>query len=220
TSNAAVHGNIVVLSDGAIDESMSNPGNASASNPIYLLNEEQKQYVEKDERGRPLASLESYMVAAMPIPETSGTGRRRRYLMVRGLCDPAISAEVHRLRLQPGGAWFSDAGVEPVGKNPDGTESAEQAIQAVLGAGIAREIGSDYYKRPLKPGDFFEVGARKWVVTGVLDSAGSTFDSEVWVKMQIAGPMFGRENWTTCILRTSVPDRSAEMAAALTQEVK
>jgi hypothetical protein len=220
TGNAAVPGNIVILSDGAIDESMSNLGNASSSNPIYLLNEEQKQYIERDDQGRPLVSLEAYMVAAQPIPETSGTGRRRRFLMIRGLTEPAMTAQVHRLRLKEGGAWFSEAGVEPLGKNKDGAETTEQAIQAVLGAGMAREMGNDVYKRPLEPGDYFEVGPRKWVVTGVLDSAGSTFDSEVWVKMQIAGPMFGKENWTTCILRTTVPDRGKEFAEALTTEVK
>jgi hypothetical protein len=220
TGNAAVPGNLVLLSDGAIDESMSNLGNASSSNPIYFLNEDQKQYVERDDHGRPLVSLEAYMVAAQPIPETSGTGRRRRFLMIRGLSDPAMTARVHRLRLKDGGAWFSEAGVEPLDKKKDGSQTTEQAIQAVLGAGMAREMGNDVYKRPLEPGDYFEIGPRKWVVTGVLDSAGSTFDSEVWVKMQIAGPMFGKENWTTCILRTTVPESGREMADALTREVK
>jgi hypothetical protein len=220
TGNAAVPGNIVILSDGAIDESMSNLGNASSSNPIYLLNEEQKQYIDRDQHGQPLVSLEAYMVAAQPIPESSGTGRRRRFLMIRGMTDPAMTAQVHRLRLKQGGHWFSDAGVEPVGKNKDGTDTAEQAIQAILGAGMAREMGNDVYKRPLEPGDHFEIGPRQWVVTGVLDSAGSTFDSEVWVKMQIAGPMFGKENWTTCILRTTVPEYGKEFADALTTEVK
>jgi len=220
TGNAAVPGNIVILSDGALDESMSNLGNASSSNPIYLLNEEQKQYIAHDDYGRPIVSLEAYMVAAQPIPESAGSGRRRRFLMIRGLSDPAMTAQVHRLRLKNGGAWFSEAGVEPLGKNTDGTETKDQAIQAVLGAGMAREMGNDVYKRPLEPGDYFEVGPRKWVVTGVLDSAGSTFDSEVWVKMQIAGPMFGKENWTTCILRTTVPENGRDMADALTKEVK
>jgi hypothetical protein len=218
TGNAAVPGNIVLLSDGAIDESMSNLGNASSSNPIYFLNEDQKQYVERDQKGRPLVSLEAYMVGTQPIPETSGTGRRRRYLMIRGLSDPAMTARVHGLRLKDGGAWFSEAGVEPLDK--DGVQTTKQAIQAVLGAGMAREMGNDVYKRPLEPGDYFEIGPRKWVVTGVLDSAGSTFDSEIWVKMQIAGPMFGKENWTTCILRTTVPESGREMADALTKEVK
>ena len=218
TGNAAVPGNLVLLSDGAIDESMSNLGNASSSNPIYFLNEDQKQYVERDDHGRPLVSLEAYMVAAQPIPETSGTGRRRRFLMIRGLSDPAMTARVHGLRLKDGGAWFSEAGVEPLDK--DGVQTTKQAIQAVLGAGMAREMGNDVYKRPLEPGDYFEIGPRKWVVTGVLDSAGSTFDSEIWVKMQIAGPMFGKENWTTCILRTTVPESGREMADALTKEVK
>jgi ABC-type lipoprotein release transport system permease subunit len=236
TGNAAVPGNIVLLSDGAIDESMSNLGNASSSNPIYFLNEDQKQYVARDSRDRPLVSLEAYMVAGQSIPATAGTRRpsyllrllgikpspprRRRFLMIRGLTDPAMTAQVHGLRLKDGGAWFSEAGVQPLGKNQDGTEMPEQAIQAVLGAGMAREMGNDVYKRPLEPGDFFDVGQRKWVVTGVLDSAGSTFDSEVWIKMQIAGPMFGKENWTTCILRTTVPESSKEIADALTKEVK
>ena len=46
-------------------------------------------------------------------------------------------------------------------------------IQAVLGEGIARELGHDYGKPSLEPGDVFDLGPRRWVVVGVLRSSGS-----------------------------------------------
>jgi hypothetical protein len=219
TGNSAQPGNIVILADGALDESMSSLGNASSTSPIYLLNQEQRQYVASDEHGEPLVSLESYIVAAQQVQDPQGRSKRR-FLQIRGLTEPAMTAQVHGLSLYPGGHWFSQAGVQPIGRLPNGQETSEQAIQAVLGEGIARVMGADLYQRPLQPGDLFEVGTHKWVVTGIMESAGSTFDSEVWAKMQIAGPLFGRENWTTCVLRTSMPEHSKEFADALTKEVK
>ena len=57
------------------------------------------------------------------------------------------------------------------------------SIQAVLGNGLAAELGNDRPERkPLVVGDTFPLGARTWKVVGILDSTGSTFDSEVWAK--------------------------------------
>ncbi|HKB41358.1 MAG TPA: FtsX-like permease family protein [Gemmataceae bacterium] len=89
---------------------------------------------------------------------------------------------------------------------------AGEAIQAVLGEGIARELGKDAGKESLKVGDIFEVGPRRWVVVGVLRSSGSTFDSEIWAKKQIVGPLFGKESYTTVVLRTA-DARAAEATA-------
>ena len=35
------------------------------------------------------------------------------------------------------------------------------------------------------------------VVVGVMQSSGSTFDSEVWAKAGVIGPMFGKETYTS-----------------------
>jgi ABC-type lipoprotein release transport system permease subunit len=109
--------------------------------------------------------------------------------------------------------------VQPIERNEKGEPTAEQAIQAIIGEGIARELGKDKYHRPLQIGDYFEARDRKWVVTGILHSAGSTFDSEVWAKMQIVGP-FGKEQWTTCIARVKEADNAGDLARELTKTVK
>jgi ABC-type antimicrobial peptide transport system permease subunit len=124
-----------------------------------------------------------------------------------------MSGRVHGLPLHPGSAWFSPAGVEIV---PDGTH----AIQAVLGEGIAREFGKDRGKETLVPGDFFELGPRRWIVTGVLRSSGSTFDSEIWAKRQLVGPIFGKESYTAVVLRTENAQTAKALATDLTKNFK
>jgi putative ABC transport system permease protein len=203
-------GNVVVLSDGAIDEAFSNLGYRDTSEIEWHSG------VVRDHEGRPLASWETYLIVNQPIPETRGGGRKRRFLQVRGLDDPARTGAVHGLPLHPGGAWFSAAGVQPLPEDRGGGE----AIQAVLGEGIARELGLDQGKPQLEVGDVFEAGPRRWVVVGLLQSSGSTFDSEVWAKRQIVGPVFGKETYTTVVLRTAGAEEAREMAKDLTANYK
>jgi putative ABC transport system permease protein len=219
TKNSAVAANIVILSDGALDESMSNMGTASGSSPIYFMNQAQRDLLAVDEQGNPLVSLEAYIVVAQPIIIDGKPNGRRRFLQLRGVSDTAMTARIHNLEMQPGSKWLSEAGVQPMERTENGEPTSEQAIQAVIGEGIAREMGKDKYHRPLQIGDYFEARDRKWVVTGILKSAGSTFDSEVWAKMQIVGP-FGKDQWTTCIARVKDQEFAADMARDLTATVK
>src|SRR5206468_4229372 len=150
------------------------------------------------------------------IPESRGGGRKRRFLQVRGLDDPARSGAVHGLPLHDGGAWFSGAGVQPL----PAAKGGGTAIQAVLGEGIARELGKDQQKEALEVGDVFEAGPSRWVVVGLLQSAGSTFDSEVWAKRQIVGPLFGKDSYTTVVLRTAGADEARAAAKDLAANYK
>src|ERR1700692_2513734 len=54
TKNSAVAAHIVILSDGALDESMSNMGTASGSSPIYFMNQAQRDLLAVNEQGNPL----------------------------------------------------------------------------------------------------------------------------------------------------------------------
>jgi ABC-type antimicrobial peptide transport system permease subunit len=135
----------------------------------------------------------------------------RRFVQVRGVQDPVLSGRVHNLPLHEGGAWFSE-----VQDLPDGTK----AIQAVLGEGMARELGKDQNKASLQPGDVFDLGPRKWVVTGVLKSSGSTFDSEIWAKQSRVGEMFGKPSFTTVVLRTADAGTAKATADDLTKNYK
>jgi putative ABC transport system permease protein len=195
--------NVLVLADGATDELFSNLGYGD------IKEIELRDGVLRDEENKPLASWEIYVLANQPIPNAPPTGRRRRFIQVRGVDDPARSGRVHNLPLHEG-AWFSSAGVGPVA-------GGDTAIQAVLGRGIAKELGKDKGNgsEPLVPGDAFELGGRTWVVAGVLESGGSTFDSEVWGKRDLVGSLYGKASYTTVVLRTRDAEAAQAMAADL-----
>jgi putative ABC transport system permease protein len=210
TAGSGHPGNVIVLSDGATDELFSNMAYDDRGDV------ERHPRVLRDENGRALCSAETYIVVNQPIPGAVAGGRQRRFIQVRGMDNPAMAGQVHGLPLHDGGAWFSPAGVETV---RDG-DSEEPVIQAVLGEGIARELGRDRHRQTLEVGDLFEIGPRRWVVSGILQSAGSTFDSEVWAKRQIVGPMFGKNNYSTIVLRTGSAADAEATARDLTTNYK
>jgi ABC-type lipoprotein release transport system permease subunit len=155
-----------------------------------------------------MASRETYMVVNQPFPDAPADEPKRRFVQVRGIEDPRLAAEVHALRLEPGGAWFSDAGVEetagPVG-------ATVVAVQTVLGQGIARELGrirSPAQKAAglnpgrLEVGDTFPLGERTFRVAGIMESSGSTFNSEIWAKRPLVAAMFGKDTYTSLVVRT------------------
>lgn len=208
TEGSSRPGNVIVLADGSTDELFSNLGYGD------ITRLEQQQYVQKDEDGTPLVSWETYMVVNQPIPNAPTGGKQRRFVQVRGVNDPVVSGKVHGISLYPGGKWFdASAGTETV-------EGNETAVQGVLGEGIARELGPDLGKPSLEVGDLFELGPRKWKVVGVMKSAGSTFDSEVWAKRILAGQMFGKETPTTAVVRTADAAAAQEAAKDITANFK
>ncbi len=222
-------GNVMVLADGATDELFSNLVHSDTSNL-------ERERAVRDENGSPLprpvvvaqgqrggrpyylCSREVYIIVNQPVPVGPGQPPRRRFVQVRGIVDPVIAAEVHDLALLPGGRWFSPSGggVQPIpGEN-------REAIQAVLGESVARELGKDCNKLSLEVGDVFELGDRKWIVVGLMKSAGSTFDSEIWGLHQLVGPMFRKENYTSIVLRAAEDNRASAQALAhhLTKEFR
>jgi ABC-type antimicrobial peptide transport system permease subunit len=85
----------------------------------------------------------------------------------------------------------------------------------VLGEGIARELGRDRKgqqlenarnRQRLDVGDTFEMCNRIVMVVGVMQSAGSSFDSEVWAKQAIIGPLLGKDTFSSVIVRTADAD--------------
>jgi putative ABC transport system permease protein len=201
TANSAHPGNVMVMSDGAPDEAFSNLIYSDVSNL-----ENQEGVLKAD--GKPLASWEVYVVVNMQIKNPAPGRRPRRFIQVRGMLDPAISGKVHGLDLYPGGEWFNAAvGVaEKDGKNYH---------QAVLGEGLAREMGKDVGKSTLAVGDTFEMADWDWIVTGVMKSAGSTFDAEVWAKRELVKDKFHKDNFTTCVLRSENAATARELSDRL-----
>jgi ABC-type lipoprotein release transport system permease subunit len=120
--------------------------------------------------------------------------RKRRFLQIRGIVDPPVAEKVHGLELLPGSHWWSDAGVNEKGE-----------VEAVLGEGIAMELGADLYKYRLDVGDTFELADRLWKVVGIMKSEGSTFGSEGWAKQSLFAPFFNRGNFSSMVMRVE-PD--------------
>ena len=232
TKGSGRPGNVIILADGATDELFSNLGYGD----IETLPRKCPGTIQ-DDQGRFLASWEVYASVLQPIPtrtcpvcgkkieverispseqhlkehgdpHCAGSGAavpmigpQRRFIQVRGLVDPVIAGKVHRLDLYPGGQWFSEAGADTEGH-----------FQCVLGEGIAHVLGRDRDQKSLEIGDVFSLRDREWVVTGVLHSVGSAFDSEIWCKQQLVADLFGKKNYTTGVLRT--PDDATALALA------
>ena len=232
TLNSGQPGNVIVLADGATDESF------SSLSVVDTADVDRQPGVLRNAGGAPLSSPEVFVVLNQPVAVPEGEKPRRRFVQLRGIEDPVIAATVHGLELLPGSAWFSQAGVQAASGNgddgaaaaPDGAADAGSArsgpargsagqplIQAVIGEGLAGELGRDRPGRqPLRVGDTFPLGPREWAVVGILKSAGSTFDSEVWAKRSIVGPLAGKQTYSTIVLRS----RDAAGAKALAESLK
>lgn len=212
TEESGQPGNVIVLSDGALDELVSNLAYGTSADI------DRHPGVLRDERGEPLASREVYLVVNQPLPTEPGQQQKRRFTQVRGIDDPRVAAMVHGLSLFPGGQWFSDSGVQTRGDVSGASD--DQAVQAVLGEGVAGQLGQDAGKERLEVGDLFDLGPRKWVVVGIMKSSGSTFGSEIWAKRSLVGPMFGKEAYTSVVLRTANAETARQVADDLTKNFK
>jgi len=211
TEESGQPGNVMVLSDGAIDELMSN------LSVIESADVNRHPGIQLDAKGEPLASREVYLVVNQPLEGEAGKRGKRRFTQVRGIEDPVTAAKVHGLDLYPGGRWFSPAGVQSL---PGGKENDQQAVEAVLGEGVAGQLGRDRGKEQLQIGEVFTLGPRQWIVTGIMKSAGSTFGSEIWAKRSLVGPMFGKEAYSSIVLKTKDKRSAKAVASDLSKNYK
>lgn len=195
--------NVMLVSAGTNDEVFSNLAFTDVGDV------ETQAGIAHDAQGRALCSKETYLIVTQPLANPTAGGPQRRFLQLRGIEVPEISAQVHQVQLYPGGAWFSETGIQTVAAQG---AAGRPLIEAVLGDGVARVLGRDRTptelaqarnRARLEPGDTFRVGDREWLVVGVMQSAGLTFDSEIWARRDLLGRMFGKENYTTLVLRTA-----------------
>ena len=200
--------NVIVLSQGATDEGISNlpfenMGDIAQQDGVARFNDE------------PLCSREVYLVLSLPVAEPQPNSPSRRLLQMRGLYDPIASAKVHNFELLAGGTWFSEAGVRP-----SDDPNKLPIVEVVLGEGIARGLGSDRSetsrraaKNPesLTVGDTIQLDTRELLVTGIMKTEGTTFDSEVWAKQSVIGPLLGKSNYTTLVLRATSKEQAQKL---------
>lgn len=210
TESSGQVGNVIILSEGSTDENFSNLGYSDVGDF------ENQPGILRTDAGVPLSSRETFLVVTQPIPNAKPGRPNRRFLQMRGLDDPRLSAQVHNLSLLPGGEWFSQAGVREM--DIDGRTLP--VIECVLGEGVARVIAGDRNdemkaqgKNPerLEVGETLSLGDRTWVVVGVTKASNSTFDSEVWAKRSVVGPMFGKGSYSSLVVRTADADSAQEV---------
>jgi ABC-type antimicrobial peptide transport system permease subunit len=218
TENSGQPGNVIVMADGATDELFSNMSRDKVST-LALNPDAAPRVLRVPHHGEPtpLVSFEVYIVVNQQMPVVSGEKPRRRFIQVRGVDDPVLSGKVHGLELYPGGLWFSTAGVRTLPNQEKGTPDA---VEGVLGEGIARDLGRQAGKERLEVGDTFDLGGRTWVATGIMKSLGSTFGSEIWAKGTLVGPMFGKDQYTSIVMKTGSAEQAKELAPLLTKNYK
>jgi ABC-type antimicrobial peptide transport system permease subunit len=248
TEGSAQPGNVIVLSAGSTDELFSNLAHNDTSDierqPGVLRDEKNRPLCSREVYlivNQPIASSASgrprrrfMQVRGLDDPELTGrvhgldlypggawfspAGVQR----IGDSTDPQALARLSATLVGLSGTPFGEfaaGGVLHAGES-EGV-LGESAIQAVLGEGVARQLGNDIKKEQLAVGDRFEVGMRQWVVVGILKSSGSTFDSEIWAKQQIVGQMFGKENFmTSLVVRTSGPAAAQQLVDYLTRDFK
>lgn len=201
--------NVLVLSEGSTDEGFSNLG-------IGDVSEIEQQIGIAQLDGQPMSSREAIVVINQPIEDPPPGRQKRRFLQIRGVENPSLSATVHGFGLMTGSEWFSEAGVR---------QSAEvdsfPMIEVALGEGIARELGAD--RKPellekarnrdrLDVGDTITLDKRKLFVVGIMNSGGSTYDSEVWAKRSVVGPLFGKESYSSVVLKATDAKAATELS--------
>jgi hypothetical protein len=207
--------NVICLSDGASDEAYSSLP-LSAATDLAL-----QPGVLRDGDGRPLCSREVYVFTNQPMPTPEGQPPKHRFLQIRGVEEPDVSARVHGLVLIAG-QWFSPAGVRsPSTEQAVATASPYGHVEALIGEGLAREIGKDRGKDSLEVGDVLTIGPRDWVVAGIMRGAETTFGSEVWAKRQIVGEVFNKKDrYTSVVVRAELPANARELAEQLSRDFK
>lgn len=207
--------NVLVLSEGADDEVFSTiDGDVAAKLEVL------KEVLRDGDKA--VTSRETYLIVNQPVAHPRDDRPHGRFLQIRGVVDTAMAARVHNIQLHDGGKWFSQAGTQgDAGKKSDG----QNLIQVVLGEGIAHELTSDRTpeelaaarnKDRLDVGDTFGLGWRQCVVTGVMKSAGSTYNSEIWGKKDVIAPLFGKSAVTSLVLRAA----DAATAVKLRDDIK
>jgi ABC-type antimicrobial peptide transport system permease subunit len=198
TATTGHPGNVLLLSDGATDETFSRLSGgfnfSQFSSPIQNL-------ILKTDDKKFLASKEVYVIVTHVVPGSNPV--KRRFVQMRGVDDPRTAAQLHGIELAAG-EWFASTG-EP---------------QVVIGDGVAKTFGKDLGRDTISVGDELEIGPIKnWKVAGIMKPSGSTFGSEIWVHDGIVQDRFGRVNaYSSFVIRTANAADAQAAAKLITDE--
>ena len=87
-------------------------------------------------------------------------------------------------------------------------------------AAPAEELAAAKNRDRLDVGDTFVLRDRTWIVVGVLKSAGLTFNSEIWAKRSLVAALFGKDTYTTLVLRTEDAAAAGRLKDFLAKDYK
>jgi putative ABC transport system permease protein len=209
TEGSAQPGNVMVLSEGATDEVMSN---LSGEFTPTLFESKLTDLIEKNSRGEFLFVQEVYMILNHMLPNAVPGGRQRRFVQVRGLDNALRAAQIHDIELEKG-QWWSEGGKREINANK------ETANEVVIGYGLAQVFGADKGQGPVGPGEILEISGQKWYVIGVMKPTSSSFGSEIWCDFRIRD-RFGRiDTYNTYVFRTKNLD-AAQKASQLVKDYR
>lgn len=215
-------GNLLILAQGVTDETFSSLAYGDTDdikNQPGIL----------QEKGQPLVSRETYLVVNQPIAKNVPGRPRRRFLQLRGMEDAALAGGAHGMKLHDGGRWISAAGATQVAPSGGAAGKEEALYDVVIGEGIAQQLWfdrpeseRDAMRQPqrLTVGDRVQLGERQGIVVGVMQSAGSTFDSELWVKNSVVRENFGKNAYTSMVLKTAGPEEAAKLKKYFNEDYK
>ncbi len=216
TEGSANPANIVVLEEGSTDEVMSKLPLVRVADLPNQIQEfvARKSFPAIDESGnkvqkeKELVSREVFAIVVSMQRAPDGE-LKKRFLQMRGIEDPLVSAEVHGIQLLP-----DEPGAE--GEKKNRWFGTTRGKEAVLGFGIAKLLGKDVGKDTLRAGDTVRLRDQDWTVVGVMSPATSTYGSEIWTDDKVVQDNFGREgNYTSYTLRVTDPKKIEEMAKVL-----
>ena len=201
--------NVMIFSDGSTDEAFSN---LPPSRVQDFEDRVQAKISRTRDNSTPLFSQEVYVLVTQVINSDKPGSRKRRFVQMRGLEDPRISAEIHDLELAVG-RWPEGSQIVRY-TDETGSPKETTAHEIVLGDGIAKVFGQDVRKEKLELGDLVDIGPRKWIVVGIMNPGATTFGSEVWTTRQPVADNFGRKNsYSTYVIRVTGDPSDAEEVA-------
>lgn len=220
TASSGIPGNVYILSEGSTDEVFSNLGYGDVNklelttaltdyrNDMEIpLKKPVKPKTMPGASGQPsvkLVSKETYFVLNQESPTKPG---KRRFVQLRGLEDAVVAGKVHNIELLKG-EWFGREGSKKISET-------ETAVPCVIGADAAAAFAEDYGVPKMDVDDTFMLGDLKMVIVGIMKSAGSTFGSETWATNQRVSKQFGKQSYTSVVMRVEDDtDESAQIMAS------
>ena len=122
--------------------------------------------IARDSQGQPLVSGEWIVIVALPRKDGSGTVN----VSLRGMEQDGLELRRNRVKLVEG-RWFA---------------SGQREVC------VSRSVQGRYAHT--KVGDMIDFGKGPWLVSGVFDSGGSSYDSEIWTDVNQVANQFNRQN--------------------------